>query len=73
MRDKKTKRRTYYGLGDELDLKDTKGVSHPQGTIILIHPYGVVTQLGEETRFYRVGSLVQNYEVLDDLNNMELW
>ena len=73
LRDKKTKKRTYFGLGDELELRDTKGVTHPKGTIILIHPYGVVTHFESETRFYRVGSLLRDHEIIDDPNDLELW
>lgn len=73
LRDKKTKQRTYFGLGDELELRDNKGVTHPKGTIILIHPYGVVTHIENQTRFYRVGSLLRDYEVIDEFNDLELW
>ena len=73
LRDTKTKKRTYFGLGDELELRDSKGVTHPKGTIILIHPYGVVTHFENETRFYRVGSLLRDPEVIDDLSDLELW
>jgi hypothetical protein len=45
-----TKQRRFFALGDELILYDAKSKGFNEGTIVLIHAYGVVTETDDGTR-----------------------
>jgi len=66
LRNTKTKARILLRVGDELKVLDAKGAGTPEGRIILVHPYGFVTQSGDERRFYARGMLLSDAEVVGE-------
>ncbi len=58
-----------YRVGDELETRGKRNQEFNDGRIILVHPYGVVTRLGEQRRLFELDKPLSQFQPVNENTN----